>query len=410
MKLAWPNHRLSRWSKRLLRTVSFAIASFFLATSLLVPPGSAAFSAGSTINSFTNGPGSTSENASELLLAQDPNTQNNSTLYFSTPTFTISVHPRNTPSLLMNVYNKNTRQAEQLNAPTTFRGALNNDGWVSYDSFGSRNGRNVIYRVSGNLNANQARIEILDASNNSIVLSENSINIQAINIPAGNTGPGQQENLLANTIVGFETQNHAVRVFNDNNVRKMNVYNKSSRQQVVNGQPATAELPGSPPYECWVSYFGGQQFNGSPARYFVRVSAAGEAFLEVVNANGAVLLSEPRLGSSPLITNIPQTDRPACFGTGNVSSAGSLSPFIAAVFGGDSELEQVRQLLNAQGTGGRNVAGISCLVNPRFEDARQGQFINAAECDDRNDASAVVSFLRGRGLNSRLVYRNFRYR
>ncbi len=399
MKPAWPNFALSRWSKRLLKTLSLFIATVFLITGLTVPGQSAG---------QPTLPTADADAGIESLLAQDPNTSGNATLYFQTPTFTVSVHPRNTANLQMNVYNKDTNQAEQLNAPATFRGSVNQDGWVSYDSFGSRNGRNVIYRASGNRNAYQARLEILDASTNSVILSQNSISISAFNIPPGDTGTGSGN--LANTVLAFETQNYAVRIFNDNNVRKMNVYNKSSSQQIVNGQPATPELPGMDPYTCWVSYFGGQSFNGASARFFARVSGDGQARLEVLDANGGVLLSEPRVTSAPLVTNIPQQDRPQCFGnSGTVAESAALAPYIAAVFGGENEVQQLQQLLNSN-PAFRNSGGLSCVVNPRLERARQGQFINAAECTDYNDAAAIVNLLRGRGFNSRLVYRNFRYR
>ena len=397
MKPAWPNVALSRWSKRLLRMLTVFIASVFLATGLAVP----VYSAGQPAAMPTSATAGL-----EALVAQ--NTTGNATLRFNTPTFTVSVHPRGTQALFMNVYNQNTRQSEQLDAAATFRGSLSNDGWVSYDSFGSRNGRNVIYRASANRNARQARLEIIDAFNtSSVLLSENSTSISDFEVPQGETGGGMGD-LLARTYVAFETQNHAVRVFTDGGITKMNVFNKPSNQQVVNGQPATAEVPGMAPYECWVTYFGGQSFGGASARYFIRVSGSGEALLEVIGANGGVLLSEPRTAATPLITNIPSTDRPACFGqSGSVST--SLAPYIAAVFGGESELQEVRRVLTPGG-GGRNVGGLTCAINPRFENARQGQFINAAECTGRNDAEAVVSFLRGRNLNSRLVYRNFRYR
>ncbi len=402
MKPAWPNLRFSRLSRRLFKTLSLAIATFFLAATMMLP-----------VSSAVHTPIGASElslpQEFESILAQDPNTQSDATLYFTTPTFVVSVHPRNTQSLQMNVYNKDTRQTEILNAPAFFRGALNNDGWVSYESFGSRGGRNVIYRASGNRNAYQARLEILDAGTQQVLISQNSISISAFNIPAGQTGPGGDD-LLSRTIVSFETQNHAIRVFNDGGVKKMNIFNKASRQQVVNGQPASLESPGSPPYECWVNYFGGNSFNGAAARYFVRISGRGEALLEVVDANGAVLLEEPRTASSPLVSNIPSNDIPQCFGgSGNQTSPAALAPFIAAVFGDQNTLQQIQQLLTREG-GVRNIGGISCSVNPRFESARQGQFINAAECDSRDDAATVVSFLRARGFNSRLVYRNFQYR
>jgi hypothetical protein len=394
MKPAWPSLPLSRWLQRLIKVLSLFIASVFLVTGLAVPVQGALQSPTSLATPAETSP--------DTLLAQEPNTSNNATLYFTTPTFTVSVHPRNT-ARLMNVYNRDTRRSEQLNAPVSFRGSINNDGWVSYDSFGSRNGRNVIYRASANRNAFQARLEIIDASSNSVLISQNSTSIQDFFIPE--SGPGQGD-LLNRTFVSFDTQNHAVRVFNDNGVTKMNVFSKVSGQTLVNGQPATAEADEIGPYECWVNYFGGQSFNGAAARYFIRVSGSGQALLEVIAANGGVLLAEPRINSAPLVTNIPQADRPACFGeSGNVGS-GSLAPYIAAVFGGENELAQTREVLGS----GRGVGGLSCLIDPRFESARQGRFINAAECDDRNDAGAVVNFLRGRGLNSRLVYRNFRYR
>ncbi|PSR14579.1 hypothetical protein C8255_23960 [filamentous cyanobacterium CCP3] len=398
MKPAWPSFRFSRWSKRLLKTLSLFIASVFLVTGLTVP-GHAA------LQSETLTPNAAAEAGLDGLLAQDPNTSNNATLYFNTPTFVVSVHPRDTQFLSMNVYNKDTRQSEQLGAPVILRGELRSDGWFSYDSYGSRNGANVIYRASGNRTTRQARLEILNAGSDSTLISQNSTSIQAFNLPGG-SGPGQGD-LLNRTYVGFDTQNHSVRVFNDNGVTKMNVYSKVSGQTLVNGQPATAEISQTAPYECWVNYFGGQSFGGAAARYFVRVSGDGQALLEVIAANGGVLLSEPRISTTPLITNIPAADRPECFGdSGNVGS-GALAPYVAAVFGGENELTQLRQVLSG---GGRGAGGLTCAIDPRFESAPQGRFINAAECNDRNDAEAVVSFLRGRGFNSRLVYRNFRYR
>ena len=406
MKPAWPNIPLSRWSKRLLSTISLFIAAVFLVTGLSVPVHGAIQPAGLTP--------SVTEAGVEGLIAQDPNTSGNAILYFETPTFTVSVHPRNAQFLRMNVYNKDTRRTEQLNVPVTPRGSIISNSWVSYDSFGSRGGRRVVYRASGNLSNNQARLEIVDASNSSVLLSQNSTSVRDFFIPGAIPGaspgasPGQGD-LLSRTFVGFETQNHSVRVFNDNGVTKMNVLSKTSGQTLVNGQQAIAEATEVTPYQCWVNYFSAQSFTGAPARYFVRVSADGQAVLEVIAANGGVLVSEPRILSAPLVTNIPQADRPACFGPGGIVPDGAgLAPFVAAVFGGDSELQQARQLLPSGSSQG--IGGLTCVINPRFENAPQGRFINAAECTDRNDASAVVNFLRARGLNSRLVYRNFRYR
>ncbi|MGB3136721.1 MAG: hypothetical protein WBB18_07945 [Nodosilinea sp.] len=405
MKPAWPTVPLSRWSKRLLKTFSLFTASVFLATGLAVP--------GLSVVQPTHLIPVAADIGLDTLLAQEPNTSGNATLYFETPTFTVSVHPRNSQFLSMNVYNRETRRSEQLSAPVTLRGSIISDSWISYDSSGSRAGRRVVYRASGNLSNNQALLEIVDASTSAILVSQNSTSVRDFFIPGAGPGPGSGpgsgpgNDIQASTFVGFDTQNHSVRVFNDRGVTKMNVYSKVTGQSLVNGQPATAEANEVGPYECWVNYFGGQSFGGAAARYFIRVSGDGQALLEVIAANGGVLLLEPRITSSPLVTNIPQADRPACFGNSGSVGSGSLAPYIAAVFGEDRELEQLRRLLSG---GGRGIGGLTCAIDPRFETARQGRFINAAECTDRNDASAVVNFLRGRDFNSRLVYRNFRYR
>ncbi|PZV00724.1 MAG: hypothetical protein DCF32_17125 [Leptolyngbya sp.] len=405
MKPVWPNVPLSRWSKRLFKSLALFVTSVWLVTGLSVPGYGAAQPTVLT-------PNAAAEVGLEGLLAQEPNTAGNATLYFETATFTISVFPRNSQTLRMNVYNKETRQSEQLNAPVTRRDGIISSDWISYDSFGSRTGRSVVYRASGNLRNNQARLEIVEVSTSSILLSQNSTSVRDFFLPGANPGPNPnpgQGDLLNRTFVGFDTQNHSVRVFNDSGVTKMNVYNRVTNQPLVNGLTATAEATDIAPYRCWVNYFGGQSFGGTAARYFVRVSGDGQARLEVIAPNGGVLLSEPRVNSAPLVTNIPQADRPACFGSGaTVPDGAGLAPFVAAVFGGDNELQRVRQALPSGSSQG--VGGLTCVINPRIENAPQGRFINAAECTDRNDASAVVSFLRGRGLNSRLVYRNFRYR
>ncbi len=407
MKPAWPNLPLSRWSKRLLKTLSLSFVSVFLVTGLMVP-GYSATQPATLVSGI-------SEVGVGTLVAQEPNTSGNAILYFETPTFTVSVHPRNAQFLRMNVYNRDTRQSEQLNVPVTPRGSIISDSWVSYDSFGSRAGRRVVYRASGNLSNNQARLEIVDASNSSVLLSQNSTSVRDFFIPGANPGanPGtnpRQDDLLSSTFVGFETQNHSVRVFNDNGVTKMNVFSKTSGQTLVNGQRAIAEATEVNPYRCWVNYFSSSNLTGATANYFVRVSGDGQAVLEVIAANGGVLVSEPRITSAPLVTNIPQADRPACFGPGGIvpDDGAGLAPFVAAVFGGDSELQRTRQVLPSGSSQG--IGGLTCVINPRFENAPQGRFINAAECTDRNDASAVVNFLRARDLDSRLVYRNFRYR
>ncbi len=404
MKLAWPSHRLHRWSRRLISYLSFALAACFLVISLSVPAGAVAPTAVENAMPSTDGfqlPG-------EAVLANTVNFQRD-VLVFNTPTYAVRVFiPANQTTARMNVFRRTSPTELELNGqPATFLGAVSSDGFLTFESLGSRFGRNVRFRASHNRGTRQARLEILDASNSQVIFTEFAGGIDAPQMPeAPVTGA-----LERNTILGFETQNYAVRVFRDpaDNLRKMNVYFKPTATTVVNGQVATAETSGTiPGYECWISYFAGNQYQGTPARYHARVNAGGRAVLEVIGTNGALLLSESRINTIPLTVNVPAEDRPGCFEGGGVSSSGSLAPFVAAVFGEQQELDAIRALVARDGSTPRRLD--TCNVSPRFESARQGQFINAAECTERNQAEAMVSYLRSQGFNSRLVYRNFRYR
>ncbi|QQE67096.1 hypothetical protein GFS31_38030 [Leptolyngbya sp. BL0902] len=402
MKLAWPSHRLHRWSRRLISFLSFALAACFLSISLAVPVGAVAPSPTTEI-----GPAWTSSLPEETLLAQVNNTQRN-VLVFNTPTYAVRVFiPAGSTVARMNVFRRTAPTELELNAqPASFRGAITSDGFLTYESFGSRFGRNVIFRASHNRGSRQARLEILDEANEQVIFTEFASGIDAPQMPeAPITGA-----LERNTLLGFETANYAVRVFRDpaDNLRKMNIYFKQTSTTLVNGQVATPETSGNiPGYECWISYFGGTQFNGVSARYHARVNAGGQAVLEIIGTNGALLLSEARINTIPLTVNVPIEDRPACFVGGGIPGA-ALAPFVAAVFGEQRELDAINALLDRDVATPRRLT--TCTVSPRFENARQGQFINAAECTDRSQAEAMVSYLRSAGFNSRLVYRNFRYR
>jgi len=401
MKLAWPNCRLSRWSRRLVQRISFALVACLLTISFTLPAsGVAPMPKPALVPNLGNAADADS------LVAQLPVARD--ILNFTTPNYAARVFlPVGSNSPVMNVFRRTAPSRLELNSqPATFRGALSQDGFLTYESFGSRDGRNVIFRMAHNRGTSQARLEILDQGTNQILLSESASGVFAPNMPeAPITGA-----LDRNTLLGFETQNYAVRVFRDplDNIRKMNIFFKPTSQTLVNGQPATPDLQSPAPYECWINYFGGQQFNGVAARYYVRVNAGGQAILDIISSTGAVLASEPRTSAVPLTTNVPPEDRPQCFGGEGISSGSALAPFVAAVFGGQRELEETRRVLTS--TSGGRPGSLTCVINPRFESAPQGQFINAAECNDRNDAGAVVNFLRARGLNSRLVFRNFRYR
>ena len=195
-------------------------------------------------------------------------------------------------------------------------------------------------------------------------------------------------------------------MFTDGSIRKMNVFNKLSSQQVVNGKVAQVVDPPMSPYENWVSYFAGEGFNSVSGRWFARVNSSGQAVLEFIDSNGNILLSEQRMTTVPLIVNIPSSDIPP--GVDNPATSADLSPYIVAVFGDQSDLEQIRRLYNSPQA--PRTFGGQPLQDPFFESARQGRFINAGSFDNRDQAAALVSYLRSQGFNARLVFRDFRYR
>jgi hypothetical protein len=335
------------------------------------------------------------------LIAQD--TSQNSRLYFTTPTYVVSVHPRGTGPARMNVYNRITNQSLIFEQPALYLGPLGNDGFVGYESLGSINLDNVRFVASANRRTRQARIEVFDSIDERII-SENATSITSIDVPFGGTG---QDDLFDRTILFFETPAHAVRVFRGNgNTRQMNVFNKITGATPVNGQPATLVNPSVAPYENWVSYYGGSDFNGIPARYYARVNSRGEAILEAISNQGSVLFSEQRVRTVPMIVNIPPEDIPT--GVDDPATSVDLSPYIAAVFGDQSTLEQLRRLYNSPQA--PRTFGGQPLQEPYFESARQGRFINAGSFDNRDQAASVVSYLRSQGFNARLVFRDFRYR
>lgn len=397
MKLAWPNHRLHRWSRRLISWISFALAACFLAINLAVP-------AGAVVPSSAVSPAFSPMAGEDVLIANTVNFRRD-VLVFNTPNYAVRVFiPPNEVEARMNVFRRRPTEELELNAqPADFLGAITSDGFLTFQSFGARYGRNVRFRASHNRGTRQARLEILNASNDEVILSEFASGfVDAPQMPeAGITGA-----LERNTMLGFETANYSVRVFRDpaDDLRKMNIYRKRTAVTLVNGQVATPETSGDiAGYECWISYFGGSEFDGVSARYHARVNSGGQAVLEVIGLNGSLLLSEPRTSDVPLTVNIPLEDRPSCFEYG-----GPGSPFIAAVFGDQRDLDRIRDLLERDPVTPRRLN--SCRVTPQFENARQGRFINVAECDNRSQAEAMVNFLRGERFNSRLVYRNFRYR
>ncbi len=390
MKPVWPSHRLSSGLRRFFKRCSFALTACFLSIILALP-------GHSLVSSPAANPNTIAAPALENLLAQN---QTN-ILEFRTPNYTVRVFREGTGITFMNVFRQTAPQRlEQDAGPTSIAGQVSNT--VTYESFGSRDNQNVIFQAIATRNPRQAELTIIDQRTGGTVLREFSTQILTFNIPSA----PPQDDLQNRTVLGFETPAHAVRVFTDGGIRKMNVFNKLSNQQVVNGKVAQVVDPPIAPYENWVSYLAGEGFNAVPGRWFARVNSQGQAVLEFVDSNGNVLLSEQRITTVPLVVNIPASDIPP--GVDGPATSADLSPYIAAVFGDQSTLEQLERLYNSPQA--PRTFGGQPLQDPFFESASQGRFINAGSFDNRDQASALVSYLRSQGFNARLVYRDFRYR
>lgn len=232
MKLAWPNHRLNRGSRRLIQRVFFAFAACFFTVALTIP--AMAVAPTSPVDSEISLPGSVQIQETGTLIAQAEST----ILNFSTPNYAVRVFtPTNSRTPVMNVFKRTAPTQLELNAqPASFVGALNPDGFESYQSFGSRNLRNVVFIASYNRGTRQARLDIIDQATNQRILSENSVGTVTVSNFPSPTDPG----LDPSTILRFETLNYAVRVFIDprDNIRKMNVHYKPTRIDLINGQVA----------------------------------------------------------------------------------------------------------------------------------------------------------------------------
>jgi hypothetical protein len=120
----------------------------------------------------------------------------------------------------------------------------------------------------------------------------------------------------------------------------------------------------------------------------MRINDRGQTSLEIISQTGQRLFQEPGVG--PVTINIPQRDIPA--GVDRIDNV--TTAYVVAVFGPGNTLSQVQQL----------------YPEAYMDNSGLGSFINAGDFADRNLAMARVLELRGRGFNSRLVYRDVRYR
>lgn len=332
------------------------------------------------------------------LLAQADNEQ--TILNFDTTNYAVRVYQRNTQTR-MRVFSRRDDRVILDEAAVFVPNSGRNNAFSSYRSIGSFSAQPARFfaRVDA---VNNTQLEIFDAQNN-LIRQENGGTNPVVALPPDQRPPnsaGNNQPSEANTRLAFVTASFATRVYEDNGILKMNVYTRDN-QPLQNGVAASPVLNPQSPYESWVSYVSNGSFQGIPVRYFSRISGRGETLLEIVeDASGRTLLSQPGIG--PVTINIPPSEIPPTAETPVASE--NLDPYIAAVFGDANTLERLQSLQQSA-----TASGIP-LQEPRFEEAPQGRFINAGSYRNRDEAAAVVNFLRSRNFNSRLVFRDFRYR
>lgn len=299
-------------------------------------------------------------------------------LRFRTADYTVRVFQQGGRTL-MNVFDNSENLLRLEAQPATFT-ILNGVG--TYISNGNYSGRQAQY-ITEVLPNRFARLRIVDGSGNGIA-NQDATEILEFNVPDDVVQRPRQDTILA-----FETTTYAVRVFQRDGLRFMNVHNKFTGETVVNGQPANL-APAEGAFSNAVSYVASGIQGGQSVRYVARITPNGNTTLEIYNVNNQRLFQEPGIG--PVTINIPEGDLPE--GVGEIGQ-GVDDAYVAAVFGGEETLRQVQQ-----------------LYPEAFLDtsARQGDFINAGSFGNQEAAQLRVLELRSRGFNSRLVFRDVRFR
>ncbi|WP_008310361.1 hypothetical protein [Leptolyngbya sp. PCC 6406] len=303
-----------------------------------------------------------------------------SVLYFRTPNYTMHVF-RDGDVNRMNVFNNATGVLLQRNAIATLEFI---DNFSVFSSQGTRNGERVIYRAVVSSNDDILNLQIFDFFGRKI-LEEPGLGDALINL----TSEQRPVHQAAGTILAFDTNTYSTRVFQrqGNDQYLMNVYNRLSGASEQNGISAILSPP-VPPYDRQVSYVSRGTYNGVPAQFFTRIDGTGQTALEIISNSGQRLLLEPGVG--PVTVNIPSGDLPQ--GIGQIEAPTSV--YVAAVFGDSATLSQIRRL----------------YPDAFLENSHLGSFINTGTFNNRNLAQSRVLELRGRGYNSRLVYRSVQYR
>jgi len=317
----------------------------------------------------------------------------NTILLYDTGEFTVRVFRRGGTGLLMNVFD-NTRQILRLNAqPATLRTVQGQDAYVSFGVF---DGRQVEYASQvfdkpADPAGGFARLLILQGQAGgdiSVIRVEDAELVEIFNLPPG-VGQGQAQR---DTRLFFETQTYSVRVFNRSGRRLMNVFNRFSNVQEVNGQTTDLVRPARPPFENFTSYVASGVRNGQSVQYYARHNpTSGETVLEIYNANGQRIVRESSVGG--VVTDIPNADLPIGTDPGDVERVNDA--YVAAVFGDADTLREVRRIYP------------DAVLD---SSARQGEFINAGSFTSEQAALIRVLELQDAGFDSRLVFRDVRFR
>jgi len=294
-------------------------------------------------------------------------------VFFETETYAVRVFRRNDRTF-MNVHNRRTNLTEQSGAAAEVdRNQTTEGNWVNYTSFGNRDGRAVAYtaRVSRN---RDTELRIVGLNGEELVEEAGQAvgQIDLAAIPFGQERLGESSR---NTVLAFETETYATRVFRRQNDYFMNLYIRETGQTRLNGAPAELAAPRGP-NDDRISYVSGGSSDGRPVQYFVHLQPNGRGIIEMVNLNGEVIFREANI--TRVTENIPAED----------------APYVVAVFGDDETLTRVRTF----------------YPEAAFERSDLGTFINVGDFRNRDSAMARVFDLRGQGFDSRLLYRRIQYR
>jgi hypothetical protein len=305
-------------------------------------------------------------------------------LSFETADYAVRVYTQGGQTL-MNVFQKaNSEFPDGLlrvsGVPATFAIRQGRGAYIAAADYSGRQARYVAEVFDNRF----ARLVIVDGSN-SLIADQDATDVSVFNVPQS-----ELDRVGQSTVLAFQTSAYAVRVFERGGQKFMNVYNKFTGRTEVNGGAANLVLPRQAPYENAVSYVASGERDGQSVEYFARIDGTGTTVLEIFNTTGTRLFQET--GTGEITVNIPEEDRQ---GVGIPDDERVNDAYVAAVFGDEGTLNDVREL----------------YPEAYMDDsARQGRFINAGSFSSEEAAVIRVLELRSRGFNSRLVFRDVRYR